>query len=63
MTKSGNVLAKAEIAHHEQFLLLPHVFKLFSASEASESVYMRERVNSSPHTINLQQTTLKTYHY
>ena len=44
--KVENIVAKGEIAHHEQFLLLPQCFQKSSASEAWESVYMRERVNN-----------------
>ena len=46
MTKSGkHNVSKGEIARFEQFLLLSLiVFKKLSAAEASESVYMRERV-------------------
>ena len=40
MTKSGNIVAKGEIACFEQFLLLSLCFKKLSAAEASESVYM-----------------------
>ena len=44
--KVENIVAKGEIARFVQFLLLSHyVFKKLSAAEASESVYMRERVN------------------
>ena len=39
-------MGKEEIARFEQFLFFCHyVFKKPSAAEASESVYMRERVN------------------
>ena len=41
-----NILAKAEIARFEQFHLLSQYFQKYSAAEASESVYMWERVNS-----------------
>ena len=45
MTKSRTkIVAKGEIAHHAQFLPLPQCFQKSSASEASESVCMRERV-------------------
>ena len=37
-------MVKGEIAHHEQFLLLPQRFQYSSAAEASEDVYMREMV-------------------
>ena len=37
-------MAEVEIAHYEQFLLLPHCFQKSSAAEASESVYIWERV-------------------
>ena len=41
-----NIVAKGEIASFDQFLLLSlyNVFKTQSGAEASESVYMRERV-------------------
>ena len=38
-------MAKGEIACFEQFLLLSQCFQKSSASEASKSVYMLERVN------------------
>ena len=38
---------KKKIARFQQFLLLSLCFKKLSAAEASESVYMRERVNDS----------------
>ena len=41
-----NIVAKGEIARFEQFLLLSQCFLKLSAAEASESVYMRERVNT-----------------
>ena len=31
MTKTGNHVAKGEIAHHEQFLLLPQCFQNLAA--------------------------------
>ena len=37
-------MAKGEIAHYEQFLLLSQCFQMSSAAEMSESFYMRERV-------------------
>ena len=40
-------MPKGEIAHYEQFLLLPQCFQKSSAVEMSESVYMWERVNPS----------------
>ena len=39
-----NHCGEGEIAHYEQFLLLPYYFKTVSAAEASESVCMWERV-------------------
>ena len=39
------MVTKREISRFEQFLLYRHVFKKMSAAEASESIYMRERVN------------------
>ena len=40
-----NIVAKGEIAHFVQFLRLSLRFQKADAAEASESVYMRERVN------------------
>ena len=40
-----NSVAKGEIARFEQFLLLPHYFQISSDLEASERVYLGERVN------------------
>ena len=40
-----NIVVKGEIGRFEQFLLLSLCFKKLSAAEASESAYMRERVN------------------
>ena len=37
-------MTNGEIARLEQFPLLPHCFQNSSAAEASETVYMRERV-------------------
>ena len=37
-------MANGEIAHHEQFLLLPQCFQESSAADSSEWVYMWERV-------------------
>ena len=45
MTKSENIVSKEEIARSEQFFFCLYVFKKPCAAEASESVYMRERVN------------------
>ena len=47
LNRVENIMAKGEIAHYEQFLLLPqHYFQKLSAAEASESVCMRERDES-----------------
>ena len=40
-----NIVAKGEIAHYEQFLLLPQCFQKTSAAEAPETICMWERVN------------------
>ena len=45
MKRVENTVAKGEIAHHEQFLLLPQLLQKSSAAEASERGYMWERVN------------------
>ena len=42
--KVENIVVKEEIARFEQFLLLSICFQKPSAAEASESVYMRERI-------------------
>ena len=42
------------------FFLCRYVFKKLSAAEATESVYMRERVNPFPHADTLWQTSLKS---
>ena len=42
-----NIVAKGEIARFVQFFFYHYVFKKPFAVEASESVYMRERVNRS----------------
>ena len=42
--KVENIVAKGEVAHDEQFLLLPQYFQKSSAAEASENICMRERV-------------------
>ena len=42
LNKVENNVAKGEIAHFEQFLLLPQCFKKSSAAKASESVSMWE---------------------
>ena len=38
--KVENIEAKGEIAHYDQFLLLPHCFQKSSIAEASESICM-----------------------
>ena len=38
-------MTKGEIANFEQFLLLQQCFQKLYAAQASECVYMRERVN------------------
>ena len=45
MNRVENISTNGEIAHHEQFHPLPKCFQRSSAAEASESVYMMERVN------------------
>ena len=47
MKKVENILAKGEVARFEQFLLLSQCFQKSSAAEASERVFMWERVK--PH--------------
>ena len=65
--KVENIMEKGEkIAHYKQclhvlcnFFFCHYIFKKLSAAEASESVYMRERVN--PHILpQLQQTPFET---
>ena len=43
--KVENIVAKGEIARMSNFFFCHYVFKKPSAAEASESVYIRERVN------------------
>ena len=38
-------MAKGEIVHHEQFILLPQCFQKSSAAEVSKRVCMWERFN------------------
>ena len=45
LLKVENIVAKGEIAGLSNFFFCHYVFKKPSAAEASESVYMRERVN------------------
>ena len=45
MQKVENIVANGEIAHFEQFLILPQYFQKSSVAEASESVYRWEMVN------------------
>ena len=42
-------MAKREIAHYEQFLLLPQCFQKSSGADASKVVYKWERVKCFPH--------------
>ena len=44
LKKVENVVANGEIAQFEQFFLLSQCLQKSSSAEASESVYMRERV-------------------
>ena len=67
LNKVENIVAKGEIAHHEQFLLWQQCFQKFSAAISSKCVYRWERVKAliSPlkvtqHSINLQQKVLKS---
>ena len=46
MKKVENIVSKGEIARFEQFLL-SQCFQKSSAAKASESIYIRERVNQS----------------
>ena len=41
-----NIVVEGEIERFVQFLLLSLCFQIASAAEASESAYMRERVNT-----------------
>ena len=45
INKLGNSVAKVEIAHYKQILLLPPSFEKTSAAEMSESICMWEKVN------------------
>ena len=44
MINTENIVAKGEIAHHEKRILLPESLQKLSAADASESVYLWERV-------------------
>ena len=48
-----NIVEKVEIAHYEQFLLLPQCLQKSSDADTSESVGKLERVNPFPHTVFL----------
>ena len=48
LNRVENMVTKGEIANYEQFLLLSQGFQKTLAEEASESIYMRERVNTRP---------------
>ena len=45
--RAENIVAKEEIDHHEQFLLLPQCLQKSSAANASECVCKWERVKNS----------------
>ena len=47
LNRVENIGSKGEIARFEKFLLSSQSFQKSSATEASESVYMRERVKLS----------------
>ena len=50
------MVAKGEIAHYEQFLLLSQCFQKSSAAETSENVYMRQMVKN---TVDMALKTLR----
>ena len=52
LTKVENFVAKGEIAHFGQFLLLTQCFQKSSAADASESVNMWERIKLTHSTPN-----------
>ena len=60
LKKIKNIVAKGEIAHFEQLLLLSQCFKKSSAARASESVYMWESVNQSVQSYEYQQKILSS---
>ena len=65
--KVENIVAKGEIAHFVQlhvlcnFFFCHYVLKKLSAAEASESVFMRERVKYSVHLYNCISNTVIYY--
>ena len=65
LKRDENIVAKGEIGRFGQFGLLSQCFQKSSAADASESVYMWEKVysipNPFPHTTYLLQSSLKTY--
>ena len=52
LNRVENIVAKREIAHYEQFIVLPQCFQKSSAAEVLESVSMWEMVN--PYRAELQ---------
>ena len=44
LNRVEKILAKGEITHYEQFLLLPKCFQKLSAADASESIYIWEKI-------------------
>ena len=56
LKKVENIVAKGDIAHIEQFLLLSEYFKKSSAAEASKSVCIWEKVK-----FNFQYLPFLTY--
>ena len=44
LNRVETIVAKVEIAHHEQFLLLKQCFQMSSTGNASKFVYKLERV-------------------
>ena len=55
-------MRKGEIAYNEQFFLFPQCFQKPFAEEASESVCMWEKVNSTRNTLSLSEQRLTLSH-
>ena len=60
LNRVENIVSKEEIACFEQFLRLSQSFQKSSAAEASESVYMWERVNILAEPVNVHGHILCT---
>ena len=58
MDIAENIVAKGEIAHNEQFVLLSQCFLKSTAADASETVCMRGRVTTLIYVKNDNKSTI-----